>query len=541
MGCIYHGKSNRFGNTALASLHIDAAAARCSFALWLERRASAPHLRPAQRKQLEKQAIRECMRATALCEIGMSSLPADADYHYLFKRKIEPAYERCILFHSRWFERAMALEPRNATSFKRRLTLIVTFIETLRRKGYTARNLHQGEHSPVTLLFDLLRDRPFSEFVERTMPSALKPWAFIWLQGITGRPDELVFIAISPDLDRPVVRVISGEFLNLLDILRRSVAALADYAGEHLNAAEFEDVIAQSRALLDAQGSRALQELPRDVQQWFTGEKARCIFLSPCAHTVNLPFDMLQWRSPSEGDTKFTGQEVCIVRGRGLQEFHSILSRSTAEDPSLGPIIIVGTRNTSPQDQNEPVWQAHTELLKILTPLFEAYSLQPRQVLYEKIPVDFAEDFSLYWHWGHGKTLEVFLEGELLSEESFRAQSRGENPSIRLKGTIVHFDCCSGGEITHDGGGRFRSFQTTALTSGADCFICSPFALYIWSAREWSEHFYRSLLQDGATVGEAIMQARRRVFKQGRFEHPFFWACNVVWGSPIKKLIRKSK
>jgi CHAT domain-containing protein len=100
-------------------------------------------------------------------------------------------------------------------------------------------------------------------------------------------------------------------------------------------------------------------------------------------------------------------------------------------------------------------------------------------------------------------------------------------------GPAVVLNCCMAG-FTEAVGGAYRGLTDAFLSRGAAVVVASSFPVYDFPSRLFSKRFYDRLL-GGATVGEAILGARRAVASEPG-SHPLHWALFAPWGNVNARL-----
>ena len=107
--------------------------------------------------------------------------------------------------------------------------------------------------------------------------------------------------------------------------------------------------------------------------------------------------------------------------------------------------------------------------------------------------------------------------------------------------SLVFFNACEAARVRRPGGarGRQRLLELRKSSSLAEAFLDGGVANFVgthWpvgddAALVFSTHFYRRLL-DGARLGDAMLEARRRVFDTGSND----WADYVFYGNPLFRI-----
>ena len=104
--------------------------------------------------------------------------------------------------------------------------------------------------------------------------------------------------------------------------------------------------------------------------------------------------------------------------------------------------------------------------------------------------------------------------------------------SLDVPADLVVLSACD------SGGGRFvRGEGVVGLTrafmvAGAPLVLASTWKVDDTATKELMVHFYRLWRKEGRTAAEALREAQRLVKARKEWEHPYYWAAWVLWGSP---------
>jgi CHAT domain-containing protein len=430
-----------------------------------------------------------------------------------FKRAVERAYQRLILFH------ASGLPGSDRTR-------LPGLLEALRQVDLLAGSA-DGAASDGTWKSAL------REIAQGTGP--LAAWmndhkaALLWTQ-VTH--DRLVFVIQRTGCPL-VVEIGDDQCVNAFRIA-------AEALKEHVRFVQDErprERVRQNDALaLGDLAAQCHEMLPREVQRLLEDSECETIILASCGESTHYCWELLRM-----GD-RYLGLEKVVARVYGLRELADVHGRHVGykkavavgnpihEDcpglPAAGAYLWELVQHlhgwTVTQSNWIPVNQEGTEFAAV----GERATLPVMRKWLEQ------GDLGLLVFSGHGDALALALEGrDVFTVEDMRGMKWQGGP-------LVHLDCCLAGVNRSIGGGKFIGMPVAMLQSGASAVVASAHPLYDGHAAFFARVLYDRMLDavHPLGVGEALLAARRETHAE--FGNPVHWATTVLWGNPTVQLPR---
>lgn len=135
----------------------------------------------------------------------------------------------------------------------------------------------------------------------------------------------------------------------------------------------------------------------------------------------------------------------------------------------------------------------------------------------------------------HGFVNEDYpeLSGLLLAQDSTSREDgilySGEIYNLRLKADLVTLSACETGLGKIAPGEGIIGLSRALLYAGAQNVIVSLWKVYDVSTADLMEHFYKGLLQ-GQDKAQALQAAKQHLIRQGKYDHPYYWAPFILIG-----------
>lgn len=575
---IYEDTNNQqSGNTAFL---IDLGITQCLFGKLCE----------AEGKKSEaKTMFQSCV---ANCEEGLRNL-GEKDHYALHKSKIEPAYQYII------YEKAVSIislsqriessqtsqsSTKHDEALERETTQLICILETLRQEKLISGledhedidventtsedTIIQAAQQDNTLWLQLLKpEGRIACALQNLSPDEMQSAAFLWVHST---PKGVVCVTlkagafaveIAPVVLSIYFEVLTQQIKELWAEFFRSVKGGVEHP---------EDTKEKAKQTLVHWGNLIFQHLPPRLKQFLHDDDCATLFVSPCAKTVNFPFEIIrvinsQPNSCKSVDYRFLGLRMSLPRVHSLNQLDNLLAKPVVDLGSIeGEILLIGDPKHSPTP---------TELSSEFPPLRKARKLakrfglafihlQEKGAISSSLQLAYAPPLILnkvtktevikclekgrvrfWWHMGHGVGAEPIQDErrgpqfEYLALADHDKLHAHEILGRNLEGAIVHFDCCMVGSIRSLGGGRFQSLPSAALAAGAVAVLSSPFPMWEKEAANFSLQLYTQATLGTMNLGQALLHARRQMANdQNDKNNPFVWAPLVLWGNPFLQL-----
>jgi CHAT domain-containing protein len=280
-----------------------------------------------------------------------------------------------------------------------------------------------------------------------------------------------------------------------------------------------------------ARGQRLWQALPPEVQA-LLGD-GRPVYLSPDDLTANLPFELL---NPTGAPDDWLGLRHVLSRTPGLARYAQALGELQLHTDARPNVILFGN-------------PTHEGAADLPGSEKEAGSVQGKLRLQSRLTLDVAcylrteatsvrflagldadpwvIHFTGHGGFGGGEPYLCFAGKGMLAARGLPNRPLNGHP-------LVVLNCCLAGQTTPTGG-WYRGLVDGFLSRGAAAVLASSFPVLDFPSMHFSAAFYERLLQDGVTVGEAILHARRTVAAMPG-SHPLWWGLFAPWGNVNARL-----
>jgi len=566
-----------------ASSLLDVAVTQCQYGLLYE------HMNNVKRAMYH---FEQCIKR---CEKGLLALKNTKEHYDLHKSKIEAAYLAQIYHTAKQVEQINLGESQDISWSKnteKLVTKLIGYLEAIRQEKAISSDF-QEEDSPDQIaeqetllmlapnsaqkyknLWQGIRDGSGQlwEKILHVAPERTLPFAFLWIQNT---PKGVVFVLLRQGgiIVRVAESILSDKFRSLVKGIEQAWCAfneMTQYGGiDECDARRFAAVD------LPKLGEKVFQGLPEDIQNAIQATQIKTLIFSPCHVLANVPFEIIREPTPrkilnKKIDESYLGLRILTSRARSLTEFEEVVERTPNLSASQAKVLLVGNPHHLPDDNAIPAgidtyigtYQSLPEAGRFANNL----SRRLKKLIYNKyLPPDL-EVFSgkaltegdaqlsklwpaldnpglcLWWQMGHGVSPAI-IETGIRGSNEYLALAGGDSLydhqllNVQFPGSVVHLDCCAVGTVRGNGGGRFSSLPSSAITAGASAVLCSAYLMWVHQAIVFTKRFYAEALTKPCALGEALLLTRRRVAgSNGNDNNPLIWAPLVLWGNPWVKL-----
>jgi CHAT domain-containing protein len=426
-----------------------------------------------------------------------------------FKRVVERAYQRLILFH------ASGLPESDRHRLPR-------FFEALRQVELLAEAGTSSADGWEAALQEIARGAgPLAMWMDQ------RKAVFVWAQVAQ---DRMVF-AIQRT-GKPLVVEIGDS--DSLAAFRIAAKAMEEHVQFVQNKRPKERVRQLEAKELDGLADQCHQFLPIEVQRLLEGGESETIVLAPCGESAGFCWELMRMGE------RYLGLEKVVARVHGLTELAQVYGRRAGSRkavvvgnplhekcealPAAGASVQALARDLAGWELTRSIWTPANQEGTEFTAVGErATSGRMREWLGQ-------QDLGLFVFSGHGGRLALGLEGkDVLTDGQVREMKLTAGP-------LVHLDCCLAGFNIGTGGGKFVGMPVTLLQCGASVVVASAHPLYDGHAAFLAQALYNRLLDadHAMCTGKALLAARRET--QKAFGNPVHWATTVLWGNPAVRL-----
>lgn len=192
-------------------------------------------------------------------------------------------------------------------------------------------------------------------------------------------------------------------------------------------------------------------------------------------------------------------------------------------------LVISNPTGDLPEADKEAAWLFDNAELGLMSPRLLCRQHASKHTILKELA---SGQYAIIHYSGHAKAGSLILaDGELTAQEIQKA--------LRGRPFIFLNACSSGrGEVLTSStnllpvaGSTVQSLATAFILGGASAFIGTLWPIFDVSSREFAEWFYTLVLMNGVSVGEALRQARQRMYHV-RSSDPL-WASFMLYGDPM--------